>query len=166
MKHKGVTPAIYATSRKAFLVQYGQTIPARSRLVISHADITVLAMALARTTNVAPDGTRVPALAGHSRYYDNVELALRYAVCTLRYRVSIEEFRTLRHTLGASHISATEPDLGWRNYYCTYDEPDATLAALIERGFMVPAGKGYYRATARGRVIAGAPPAPTEGAAS
>lgn len=156
MKHKGRTPAIYASPRRAYLVQAGQDIPPRSRLVISHANMIVLAWAFDKSTDGRLDGTRKPCRGGFRSYEQNAEAVLQRVASKMIEGVSLEEFQILRHTLGSSSLSASQPDLGWRNYY-QVGNPDITLLGLVKRGLMEGFKKGYYRATARGMALAGAP---------
>lgn len=161
MKHTGRTPAIYASPRRAYLVQTGQAVPPRSRLVISHSDLTILALAFDKSTNGNLDGTREPCLGGLRSYEQNAEAVLQRVVSAKIEEVSLPEFQVLRHALGSSHLSAAQPDLGWRNYFYidTLDGKDGeAIKALVDRGLMDNYAKGYYRATERGAILAGVHP--------
>lgn len=158
MKHIGKNPAIYATQKRAHLIQPGQTIPQKSRFVISHANLTALAWAFDKSTNGHLDGRREPCLGGLRSYDQNAEAVLQRVVNQQIEPVNLDEFQVLRHALGASHLSETQSDLGWRNYFNidTLDGKDGeAIKALVERGLMDNYAKGYYRATERGRVVAG-----------
>lgn len=160
MKHTGRTPAIYASPRRAYLVQTGQAVPPRSRLVISHADLTVLALAFGKSTNGNLDGTREPCLGGLRSYEQNAEAVLQRVANAKIEEVNLPEFRVLRHALGSSHLSASQPDLGWRNYFqidVLEGQDGDAVSTLVSRGLMEEFKKGYYRATARGMALAGAP---------
>lgn len=161
MKHTGKTPAIYASAKRAYLIQTGQAIPGGARFIISHADLTALAWAFNKSTNGYPGGRREPSLGGLSSYPQNAEAVLQRVVNAQIEPVTRAEFQVLRHALGSSHLSASQPDLGWRNYYNIDDlgcEDGEAIKALVDRGLMDNYAKGYYRATERGAILAGVHP--------
>ncbi|MEQ1761609.1 MAG: hypothetical protein ABL984_00555 [Pyrinomonadaceae bacterium] len=159
MKHKGRTPAIYASARKAYLISPGQPIPGRSSLITVHANMEVLAIAYAKSTNGNLDGSRAPSSGSLRSFHANVEAVLSRVVNANIGAVSLPEFEILRHTLGYSHLSTETPTLGWRNYY-QIDSLEGldgeAVAGLVGRGLMEEFKPGYYRATDRGKAIAGA----------
>ena len=163
MKHQGKTPAIYASPRRAYLVLPGQTVPRNARFVIAHANLIALAWAFDKSTHGNLDGAREPSLGGMRSYAENAEAVLQRVVSAKIEEVSLEEFQVLRHTLGSSSLSASQPDLGWRNYFNidTLDGKDGeAIKALVDRGLMDNYAKGHYRATLRGAALAGAPQTP------
>ncbi len=158
MKHRGKTPAIYASPRRAYLVLPGQTVPMNARFVIAHANLIALAWAFHKSTHGNLDGTREPSLGGMRSYAENAEAVLQRVVDHKIEPVTLSEFQTLRHTLGSS--SGT-PDLGWRNNFNTdtlEGKDGEDIKALVERGLMEKFAKDYYRATERGAILAGVHP--------
>lgn len=117
MKHQGKTPAIYASAKRAYLIQTDQAIPRGARFIISHANLTALAWAFDKSTNGQLDGRREPCLGGLRSYDQNAEAVLQRVVNQQVEPVNLDEFQVLRHALGSSHLSETQPDLGWRNYF-------------------------------------------------
>ena len=157
MKHTNPTPAIYATKRRAYLVQPGQTVPKNARFIICHADLTALAWAYDKSTFGNRDGTREPGPPVGVTYEAYAEQVLHRVMRSQKNEpeLTIEEFQKLRHTLGSSHTGPTQ-GLGWRNYYATDSVPPDEVASLVARSIMEKAGDGMYRATARGMELAGA----------
>lgn len=161
MKHSGKTPAIYASPKRAYLVQPGQTVPPRSRLIITHTDIEVLVLTLDRSTKVHPDGTREPLHSIFGSYDLNAEAVMRRIVNASIEEITLSEFQILRKALGSVGLSKSTPDLGWCNsVYISPGRPiPGDVVALVGRGLLEKCDTypDFYRVTSRGRVIAGAP---------
>lgn len=156
MKHNGKAPAIYASKRRAYLLQPGDRIPAQAKIVVSHTNLDVLALTFGRSTYGNPDGTRAPSNGAYANFRVNAEAVLRRVVNQRVGEIFDDQFQVLLHALGSARLSSENPDLGWRNYYKTHDG-DSVVLSLVERGLMEKAEGDYYRVTARGKVFAGAP---------
>lgn len=150
MRHKGNTPAIYANTRKAFLVQPGETVPSRhATFIVGHRDLTCLAIAYDKSTFGERDGSR--SIAGRT-YMKTAREVLARVVSRRIEPVTEAEFHILLHALGWPSET-----LGWRNHY-NGDNP--LLAGLVERGLLeqvpMPIWPGNtYRVTSRGKFVAG-----------
>ncbi len=152
MKHKGNTPAIYANTRTAYLVQPGQTVPSRhARFIVGHSDLTCIAIAYDKSTFGERDGSR-----SVSTRYPMYAVEVLARVVNRRIEpVTEAEFHTLLHSLGWPSKT-----LGWRNHYNVGQDP--VVDGLVERGLMelmnTPAWAGRtYRVTRRGQIVAGVP---------
>ena len=163
MKHQGKNPAIYATKTRAYGVFPGDEVPRNAKFVISHWNRPAMDMAYDHSTrdSTKGNGPRRQRCAQYGYFLTLVELTLQQAVSRWIEPVTEAEFQILRHALGSAGLSNARTDLGWRNYYnidALEGKDGEAIRALVERGLMENRGRGYYRATERGAIIAGVHP--------